>query len=394
MNVREKIKAAREFVDKEHPKPKVGGKSLSSPSNKALAVIIRQLLLFVHSQSIRQQIEIILEEKGPPPGQKIDSSNDAYDYIVSRWTELKEALVIVIEAIENPVALPADKAYPARQQIADFSKVFVVHGRDLQARDGIFRFLRSIHLKPLEWSQVLEETRQANPSIEDVLDAAFGVAGAVVVLLTPDDMAKLRENFLQDSDPPYEKEPTPQARPNVLFEAGMAFGRHPERTVLVQAGKCRPFSDIAGRYVIHWDNSSEKRQELAQALRRAGCPVDLDGTGWHTEGVVEIDSFLLNEGMMAEFDESLRGLSTEGKKLLKMAAAHGRHRGTIMIAETMAGKYAKAGDEVVLREESPPEDTARYVDAIEMLHNGGFLRRENDELFTLTTKAYDAAKKL
>jgi hypothetical protein len=32
------------------------------------------------------------------------------------------------------------------------------------------------------------------------------------------------------------------------------------------------------------DDSSQRRQELAQRLESAGCPVNLDGIDWHTAG--------------------------------------------------------------------------------------------------------------
>ncbi|HYX72246.1 MAG TPA: nucleotide-binding protein, partial [Nitrososphaera sp.] len=165
--------------------------------------------------------------------------------------------------------------------------VFVVHGRNLEARNALFRFLRSIGLKPLEWSHAIELTGKAAPYIGDILDAAFSEAQAVVVLMTPDDEARLREPYRSANDPGYELELTGQARPNVLFEAGMALGRHPERTVIVELGRLRPFSDIAGRHTIRLDNSSIARQELAQRLTRAGCAVDLRGTDWHREGNFE-----------------------------------------------------------------------------------------------------------
>jgi hypothetical protein len=75
-----------------------------------------------------------------------------------------------------------------------------------------------------------------------------------------------------------------QARPNVLFEAGMAMGRERDRTVLVELGTVRPFSDIAGRLTIKLSNDSAARQELAERLKTAGCSVDLSGRDWHTEG--------------------------------------------------------------------------------------------------------------
>jgi predicted nucleotide-binding protein len=125
---------------------------------------------------------------------------------------------------------------------------------------------------------------KATPYIGEVLIAAFSKAQAIVVLLTPDDEARLREPFRTKSDASYENQLSGQARPNVLFEAGMAIGRCPDRTVLIELGTVRPFSDIGGRHVIKLTNSTESRQEIAQRLLTAGCSVDLTGTDWHTEG--------------------------------------------------------------------------------------------------------------
>ena len=108
-----------------------------------------------------------------------------------------------------------------------------------------------------------------------------------VVLLTPDDVVMLHPTLRSLQDPEFEKEPTGQARPNVLFEAGMAMGRSEGRTVLVELGNLRPFSDIGGRHTIRLDNSSQRRQELAQRLQIAGCPAKLTGTDWHTAGDFE-----------------------------------------------------------------------------------------------------------
>jgi hypothetical protein len=122
------------------------------------------------------------------------------------------------------------------------------------------------------------------------LDAAFTKAQAVVVLLTPDDVAQMREPFRNTSDPPYEAQMTGQARPNVLFEAGMAMGRNPDRTVIIELGAVRPFSDIAGRHTVKLSNDPEARHELAQRLETAGCAVDLSGRDWHKEGDFNIQS--------------------------------------------------------------------------------------------------------
>jgi predicted nucleotide-binding protein len=169
--------------------------------------------------------------------------------------------------------------------------VFVVHGRNEVARKTMFDFLRAIGLKPLEWSEAVKATGEASPYIGQILDKAFSIAQAIVVLMTPDDEAWLRKEFHLSHDAPYEKEPTGQARPNVLFEAGMAMGRNPTQTVLVELGTLRPFSDVGGRHVLRMNNSIERRQELADRLKTAGCPVNLTGAEWHTVGSFEYKQF-------------------------------------------------------------------------------------------------------
>jgi hypothetical protein len=165
---------------------------------------------------------------------------------------------------------------------ADPRKVFVVHGRNESARKGLFDFLRSIGLDPIEWSEAIRLTRKGSPYIGQVLDAAFGAAQAVVVLQTPDDVAYLHESLTYVGDP--ECSAQMQPRPNVLFEAGMAMGRDEDRTVIVEMGQIKIFSDIHGRHVVRLDNDLKKRQELAVRLETAGCAVRLTGTDWHDAG--------------------------------------------------------------------------------------------------------------
>lgn len=195
---------------------------------------------------------------------------------------------VVVQAVVPTTKTAARSSTKARRPSRPLQRrgttVFVVHGRDLAARNAIFDFLRSLGLRPLEWTQALRLTRQGSPYVGEVLEAAFGEAAAVIVLLTPDDEAKLRTEFVSPRDPIHERELTGQARPNVLFEAGMAFGKNRNSTVIVQLGDMRPFSDIGGRHVLHLNNSSESRAEFATKLANAGCNVDTSGTDWLSVG--------------------------------------------------------------------------------------------------------------
>lgn len=172
----------------------------------------------------------------------------------------------------------------ARDDSAKRQRIFVVHGRDQRLRTGLFTFLRSLGLQPIEFGEARKLTGKPMPYVGEILEAAFRHAQAVVVLLTPDDEARLRGDLATRTDSIYEKELTGQARPNVLFEAGMAFVTHPDQTILVQFGQLRPFSDVAGRHILHMDNSIAKRQDMAQRLETAGCLVNRDGVDWHTSG--------------------------------------------------------------------------------------------------------------
>ena len=162
--------------------------------------------------------------------------------------------------------------------------VFVIHGRNAEARNALFDFLRAIDLHPLEWSEAVQGTGKASPYIGEILDSAFSRAHAVVALFTPDDEARIREPYRRANEPTEETRLRGQARPNVLFESGMALARHENRTVLVELGDLRPFSDVAGRHAIRIDNSSGWRQDLAQRLETAGCPVNRMGNDWLTAG--------------------------------------------------------------------------------------------------------------
>ena len=224
-------------------------------------------------------------------------------------------------------------------------EVFVVSGRNRMAHDALFAFLRSIDLRPLEWPVAVQATGKPSPYIGEILDAAFSRVHAVVVLFTPDDEARLKEPFRAENDPPHETQLTGQARPNVLFEAGMAMARSQDRTILVELGNLRPYSDIGGRYTLRLDNSTQRRQELAKRLQSVGCLVNLEGTDWYTAG--DFDAAILlpvQESPSATVQqptipEALH-LSEEARELLVEAAAD---RGAvILVSRTFGGTVVQA----------------------------------------------------
>jgi hypothetical protein len=153
----------------------------------------------------------------------------------------------------------------------------VVFGRNLAARDALFAFLTSLGLDPIEWSEAVLFGQAGPKYIADIVDAAFSQAKAVVVLFTGDDVARVGTCFLKPDDQDFERELTPQPRLNVVFEAGLAMGKYRERTILVQCGSTRPFTDLAGRWILPISNEAAHRKAVVDALVTAGCPIDLTG---------------------------------------------------------------------------------------------------------------------
>ncbi|MCW2526187.1 MAG: uncharacterized protein JWM76_1047 [Pseudonocardiales bacterium] len=172
---------------------------------------------------------------------------------------------------------------PDRSDAEKYRAILVVYGRNRTAKDAMFSFLRALDLRPQEWTSLRAATGQSSPYIGDILKSGFDRAQAVVVLSTPDDVAQLRQEYAEGDDDPAII-PMGQARPNVLFEAGMAIGWNADRTVLVELGRVRGLSDLAGRHLLRLDNSSAARHDLVQRLRTAGAAVDDSDGAWLSAG--------------------------------------------------------------------------------------------------------------
>ena len=195
------------------------------------------------------------------------------------------------EPIERAEVAPAhrraaSKHKPAKKRTKD-NTVFVVHGRDAALRQSMFDFLRALGLHPLEWDHAIDEARQGNPYVGDVLDTVMNKAEAIVVLFTPDDLVQLKAQFVTPGEKSTEGRQQGQARPNVLFEAGLALGAHPKKTVMVQVGKVKPFSDIGGRHMARLTNDQASRNSFANRLARICPAVNRVGNDWMHVGELE-----------------------------------------------------------------------------------------------------------
>jgi hypothetical protein len=159
----------------------------------------------------------------------------------------------------------------------DASNVAVFYGADGAARDAMFDFLRALGLNPLEWSVLVAATSQGTPPTFDVVKQAFSLSQAVVVLFTPDDVARLHRSLWRTGE---DEALQGQPRQNVLIEAGMAMALNPNRTVIVEIGRLRRITNLDGLNTVRIDGASESLNNLATRLESAGCPVRRNRTDW------------------------------------------------------------------------------------------------------------------
>lgn len=188
--------------------------------------------------------------------------------------------------LETPLApaisMPGPRPVKSTVKTTRNNTIFVVHGRDLKLRDDMFNFLRALGLNAVEFSQAIAETAGANPNITKVVKGALKRAQGVLVMFSPDEEARLKPAFLQRGD---SKGLEGQSRLNVIFEAGIALGAHPEKTLLIEVGRVRSISDIAGMHIPRLTNDARSRKELAERLRKKlKLKVNTTGDDWLTVG--------------------------------------------------------------------------------------------------------------
>ena len=193
---------------------------------------------------------------GPAPSfsDKLDRTRREMDSSINSLEEILAQLEIPDEPSENPTRTFGDE-------------VFIVHGHDEAAKHAIARFVAKFDIEPT----ILDEQVNRGQTIIDKFEEHAGEAGFAIVLLTPDDVGKSKD----ETD-----DPKPRARQNVILELGYFLcGLGRERVcVLYKEGVELP-SDIHGILYMLMDNSDGWQLKLGQEMQAAGLPVDLNKLG-------------------------------------------------------------------------------------------------------------------
>lgn len=199
-----------------------------------------------------------------------------------------------VTALANPGAMAADAdgkewAEAGRQEapMPDPKKVFIIHGRNVAARNAVEQFVKSLALDVLDFDQVSSDLG-GSAFVGEVVLAGMQRAQGIVAVFTPDEYSALQTRFRgkkHRQERHKDEVQRWQARPNVIFEAGMAYGMDRRRTVLVTMGDdVSLFSDVGGVHIVRLTNATPGRSTLRQKLIGIGCSIDQRTDAWTDPG--------------------------------------------------------------------------------------------------------------
>ena len=172
----------------------------------------------------------------------------------------KDSLAARVEHLLAEDAPPATLA-------ANESTIFVVHGRDHEARDQLELVLRRLGLEPF----VLQVTGGGGDTLIEALERMIGKSAQSsfgIVLMTPDDLGYLKEEKPEDAKP--------RARQNVIMEMGMLLASLTrKRCAILQRGFVELPSNMGGVITIPFNSHvREAVPKLVQRLQEAGFKLD------------------------------------------------------------------------------------------------------------------------
>jgi predicted nucleotide-binding protein len=186
-------------------------------------------------------------------------------YIAGVANKRERSLALLREAVRTlreDLADQDQQPQPAAQPTLNLStrKVFIVHGHDEAPRESVARFIEKLGLEAVI---LHERPNKGRAIITKFREEAAGI-GFAVVLMTPDDLGKGKEDADLKLRP----------RQNVIFELGFFIGAlNPERVAALVKGDIDLPSDYDGVVYISIDKE-DWRTKLAKELETAHYEID------------------------------------------------------------------------------------------------------------------------
>ncbi|MBX3119304.1 MAG: nucleotide-binding protein [Fimbriimonadaceae bacterium] len=150
----------------------------------------------------------------------------------------------------------------------------LIFGRDDVATNCIRRVVKSLSVNLIDFQFAKIKGESADDFNHEIIDRLFESCDGAIVILSPDERAILRPQLHRHASDAKEKY---QARPNVIFEHGIALGKFGRRVIVVQFGDVELHSDVAGLHPFRWSDAKSMRNQLSDRLSAMGYSVKATG---------------------------------------------------------------------------------------------------------------------
>lgn len=192
------------------------------------------------------------------------NSTSEYEFQEAYVNGLNEAESLIDSYIEN-IEMFEDDSENDNSRLEEINinsnEVFIVHGRDNEAKLEVARYLEKLTLKPI----ILHEQANGGKTIIEKIEEYTNVRYAVV-LYTPCDVGGLKGSK--------NGELRERARQNVVFEHGYLMGKIGRKNVAALVkGDIETPNDISGVVYISMQEKGWKL-DLAKELKEAGYELD------------------------------------------------------------------------------------------------------------------------
>ena len=201
---------------------------------------------------------------------KFPSYAERRTYLSEQFTELLDTLEFggVIQPTPavpaTPVASFQSNSTPQPPQVArNKRKVFIVHGRDNEAKQEVSRFIEGLGLEAI----ILHEQANAGMTIIEKIEKYSNDADFALILYTACDKGRgAHETKVPARD---------RARQNVVFEHGYLMAKLGRKNVCsLVKGQIETPNDISGVVYIALDDYGAWRNDVAKELKACGYSIN------------------------------------------------------------------------------------------------------------------------
>lgn len=179
-------------------------------------------------------------------------------YLSQEFTPLLDMLEFGASAAPSP-SQPNIATEPLAAVARNKRKVFIVHGRDNEAKQEVARFIEKLGLQSI----ILHEQASSGMTIIEKIERYSNDADFALVLYTPCDMGRgAHETKIH---------PKQRARQNVVFEHGYLMAKlGRENVCALVKGEIETPNDISGVVYVGFDIQGAWKSEVAKELRACG----------------------------------------------------------------------------------------------------------------------------